>query len=305
MGEVRWAVVGRLGPEPGTEPQRQAGPGHCNCHLGIMGLRHKEKPTILVELPLATRLLSVLVCAHTVVFFQLPTSPPSRKKKKKGHIDGDPTIHLHLQVCHPCIDVDRPAIDATDTAVDQGTPRSSLKATAQSLRPDAMQRPLPPSERHERMLDQLSLPVPSIPSSHPNSPIHPLTRSYLAAPTSEWSTQAGCRGCHACQRRKKEERVRLGRELKKIRVSEPLERAESLLARSDACTLWSLGPWVPGRPGRPGGSRLILRATSAQVAGPSPALLFQSQALLASSLEDDDGRMQIADYTVARGAASS
>lgn len=37
--------------------------------------------------------------------------------------------------------------------------------------------------------------------------------------------------------------MRLGRELKKIRVSEPLERAESFLARSDACTLWSLGPW--------------------------------------------------------------
>lgn len=59
-------------------------------------------------------------CLCTVVFFQLPTSPPTKK-----HVDGDPTIHLH--VCHPCIDMDRPAIDATDTAVDQGA--SPLRAS--------------------------------------------------------------------------------------------------------------------------------------------------------------------------------
>lgn len=52
----------------------------------------------------------------------------------------------------------------------------------------------------------------------------------------------------------------------------------------------SLGPWQAWQAWR---LSLILRATSAQFAGPSPALLFQIQALLASSLEDDDGRRQV------------
>lgn len=54
--------------------------------LGPWELRHKETPTILVELPLASRLLWAL-CLCTVVFFQLPTSPPTK------HLDRDPTIH--------------------------------------------------------------------------------------------------------------------------------------------------------------------------------------------------------------------
>lgn len=69
-------------------------------------------------------------------------------------------------------------------------------------------------------------------------------------------------------------------------MPEPLGRAESFLARSDACIL---GPWQAWQAWR---LSLILRATSAQLAGPSPALLFQVQALLARSLEDDDGRIQ-------------
>lgn len=73
---------------------------------------------------------------------------------------------------------------------------------------------------------------------------------------------------------------------KNLHVPEPLGRAESFLARSDACIL---GPWQVWQ----AWLSLILRATSAQLAGPSPALLFQMQALLARSLEDDDGRIQV------------
>lgn len=176
----RWVRCGGpldLGPEPGPEPgPEQEGRRGQPISIAILGFwepRHKETPTTSVELPLATRLLSVLVCAQSY-------SSNSRPGRQQKHIDGDPTI-ITLHVCHPCIDVDRPAIDATDTAVDQGACllRACQSRASRLLRcrfgRTPCNAPSPPSGTREGLI---SSHIPSHPSHHiptlSHPPSHPL-----------------------------------------------------------------------------------------------------------------------------------
>lgn len=171
--------MGRLGPVP----EYRRAPPISIAILGPWGLRHKETPTILVKLPLATRLLWVLLSVHSRI---LPT-PDLAANKKKTPSSSDPTMHRHGPTCHGC--------DATDTAVDQaaclpGQVRSpSLESAARTPRTDAMQRP----RRQQECL--ISSPIPS-------HPIHPLHLIPTRPPTPTWplvslrtTHHAGCYGC--------------------------------------------------------------------------------------------------------------
>lgn len=91
MGEVRWAMaedggegslqkatlvrgwmvmIGEVGRGLGPEPEGRRTPPISIAILGPWELRHKETTTILVELPLVTRLLWVLLSVHSRI---LPT----------------------------------------------------------------------------------------------------------------------------------------------------------------------------------------------------------------------------------------
>lgn len=157
MGEVRWAA------DWGPEPEGRRGQPISIAILGLCELRHKETPTILVELPLAIRLLSVLVCAQSYSSNSRPRRQQHKKNKKTttASTATPPHIPIHASTWAdlPLMPLTLPLTKAPASL--PGCVPPTLESTAQSLGPDAMQRP----QRHEGMLDQL-LPTP-VPSVHP------------------------------------------------------------------------------------------------------------------------------------------
>lgn len=94
---MRWGLG--LGPEPGPRPGPQPGPGPgpgpgpeagggqpiAIALLGSLAPRHKGMAAILVELPLASRLLSVPVCAQSYSSNSRPRRQQDRTPRRRPH----------------------------------------------------------------------------------------------------------------------------------------------------------------------------------------------------------------------------